>query len=79
MSKLEKVLDNFNGAMKYSKWKQTRIKTLGSIEAYEEWMKERSAKGGRAKSPTKGFGKNKKFASKMGKIGGSKTKEDYKK
>lgn len=65
--------------MKYSKWKQTRIKNLGGIEAYEKWIREKSAMGGRAKSPTKGFGSSKRRARQAGKIGGSRTKEEFKK
>lgn len=60
--------------MRYSKWKATRIKNLGGIRAYNRWIEERSAKGGRVQSPKKGFGSNRKLAITAGRAGGKVSK-----
>jgi len=50
--------------------KENIIAKYGSYEAYLEDVRIRAAKGGKAKSPTKGFGSDKDRASKAGVKGG---------
>ena len=54
-----------------SKWKRTRIRNLGGIEAYQKYMTERGRKGGA--TPTtklKGFASDPERASRAGSKGG---------
>lgn len=54
--------------------KEAMIKKLGSYEAYIEWLKENSRRGGSAvteRTRLKGFGSNQALAAEMGRRGGN--------
>lgn len=47
--------------------REAMIAKLGSEEAYRDWMRAKGAKGGKSRSPEKGFGSNRNLASHFGK------------
>ena len=53
---------------------QRNIENHGSYDAWVQFMKNIASQGGKVKSPTKGFGKSREWASECGKKGGQKSR-----